>query len=53
MFSSFVLAVLGLELRTYTLSHSLFCEGFFQDGFLQNYLPGWLQTVILVISDSL
>jgi hypothetical protein len=45
-------AVLGFELRTYTLSHSTspFWQWvFFRQG-LTNYLPGWLQTAILLIS---
>jgi hypothetical protein len=41
------LAVLGLELRAFTLSHSagplfiylFFCEGFFRDRVSQNYVP--------------
>jgi hypothetical protein len=53
----FTFVVLGFELRAYTLSHStsapsLFCDGFFRDKFSQTICPGWLQTVILLISAS-
>jgi hypothetical protein len=50
----FFLVVLGLELRAYTLSHSTspFYDGFFQDRVLQTICLGWLQTAILLISDS-
>jgi hypothetical protein len=52
----FFFAILGFELRAYTLSHStspFLVMGFFQIGSL-NYLPGlgWLQTAIILISAS-
>jgi hypothetical protein len=50
----FILAVLRLELRAFTLSHSssLFCEGFFKIGSCGTGCLGWLQTMILLISAS-
>jgi hypothetical protein len=54
-FFFFFWVVLGLELKAYTLSHStspIFCEGFFQGRVSQNYLPGLLWTVILLICAS-
>jgi hypothetical protein len=48
------LAVLGLELRAFTLSHStspIFVKGFSRQG-LENYFLGWLRTLILLISAS-
>jgi hypothetical protein len=52
-FSSFF-AVLGLELRAYTLCHSTssFCDGLFWDRVLQTICLGCLRTVILLISAS-
>jgi hypothetical protein len=50
----FFLAVLGLELRAFTLSHStspIFVKGFSRQG-LENYFLGWLRTLILLISAS-
>jgi hypothetical protein len=47
--------VLGLELRAYTLSHSsspFYCDGFFQERISRTICPGWLQTMILLISAS-
>jgi hypothetical protein len=43
-FFFFFFAVLGFELRAYTLSHSAspFCDGFFQDRISQTICPGWL-----------
>jgi hypothetical protein len=46
-------AVLGLELRAYTLSHStslFFVMGFFEIGSHITICPDWLQTVVLLIS---
>jgi hypothetical protein len=48
-------AILGLELRAYTLSHStspFFCYGFFWDRVFRTICLGWLWTVILLISAS-
>jgi hypothetical protein len=48
----FFFAVLGLELRAYTLSHStspFLCYIFSRWG-LMRYLPGWLRTLILLMS---
>jgi hypothetical protein len=48
----FVCVVLGFELRTYTLSHSTssFLWFFFQDRVSWTICPGWLRTMILLIS---
>jgi hypothetical protein len=53
-FFSFFLAVLGLELRAYILSHSIspFCVRYFQDRVFRTISLGWLQTKILLISAS-
>jgi hypothetical protein len=50
----FFFAVLGLELRAYTLSHStsLFCDKFFLDRTSRTIHPGWLPTTILLLSAS-
>jgi hypothetical protein len=50
----FFFAVLGLELRAYTLSHSTspFLVVVFSRQGLANYLLGWLRNTILVISAS-
>jgi hypothetical protein len=50
----FFFAVLGLELRSYTLSHSpaLYVLGYFRDRVLQTICPGWIWTMILMISAS-
>jgi hypothetical protein len=47
-------AVLLLELRAYTLSHSTnpFCVRCFWDRVSRTICPGWLWTVILLISAS-
>jgi hypothetical protein len=44
-----VCVVLGLELRTFTLSHSnsTFCDGYFQDMVLWTISLGWLQTSVV------
>jgi hypothetical protein len=47
----FLFAVLGFELRAFTLSHStspFFCDGFFWDRVLRTICLGWLQTTILI-----
>jgi hypothetical protein len=47
--------VLGLELRTYTFSHSIspvFVVGFFEIGSHELFLSDWLRTAILLISAS-
>jgi hypothetical protein len=47
--------VLGFELRAYTLSHSttqFFVKSFFKIGSHRTICPGWLQTMILLISAS-
>jgi hypothetical protein len=49
------LAILGLELRPFTLSHStspIFVKGFFEIESCRTICPGWLQTGILLISAS-
>jgi hypothetical protein len=52
------LALLEFELRAFTLNHStsspqpFFGEGFFWDRVSQTICPGWLQTMILLISAS-
>jgi hypothetical protein len=49
------LAVLGLELRAFTLSHSTspsFCDRVFWDRVSWTICLGWLRTVILLISAS-
>jgi hypothetical protein len=52
----FFFAVLGLEVRVYTLNHSaspfcgVFFFFFFRDRVSQNIFLGWLQTMILLIS---
>jgi hypothetical protein len=45
-------AVLGLDLRAYTLNHSTspFLDGFFQDRISQTICLGWLRMVSLLIS---
>jgi hypothetical protein len=52
----FFFAVLGFELRAYTLSYSIspFCDFFFsfQDRVLWTICPGWLWTISLLISSS-
>jgi hypothetical protein len=50
----YIFSVLGLELRAFTLSHSTsyFCEGFFEIGSHGTISPGWLWTMILLISAS-
>jgi hypothetical protein len=50
----FVFAVLGLELRAFTLSHSTspFCDGYFQYKVLRTICLSWLRTSILLISAS-
>jgi hypothetical protein len=51
----FFFEVLGLELRTFTLSHStssIFCEEFFEIRFHRTICQGWLRTTILLISAS-
>jgi hypothetical protein len=47
-------AVLGLELRVFSLSHSAspFCDGYFRDTILWTIYLGWLWTTILLISAS-
>jgi hypothetical protein len=52
--SSFLSSVLGLKLRTFTLSHSAnpFCDGYFRDRVSRTVYLGWLQTRILLISAS-
>jgi hypothetical protein len=47
-------AVWGFELRIYTLNHSVspFLWWVFQDRVLRTICPGWLWTVILLISPS-
>jgi hypothetical protein len=55
LFVCFVLfAVLELELRAFTLSHSTspFCDSYFQDRVSQTTCLGWLRTSILLISAS-
>jgi hypothetical protein len=56
MFSIFFvcLAVLGFELRAYTLTHSnnSFCVRYFHDRVLWTICPDWLWTSILLISAS-
>jgi hypothetical protein len=42
--------MLGLELKDCTLSTLYFCDGFFQDRVSWTICPGWLRTVILLIS---
>jgi hypothetical protein len=46
----------GLELRAYSLSHSIspffVCDGFFRDRVLITICLGWLQAAILLISAS-
>jgi hypothetical protein len=52
-FSFFV--ILGFELRAFTLSHStspIFVKRFLRRGSLELFALGWLQTTILLISDS-
>jgi hypothetical protein len=53
-FLLFVFSVLGFELRAYTSNHSTspFSEGFFWDRVSWIICPGWLQTMILLISAS-
>jgi hypothetical protein len=54
-FIYFILAVLGFELRAYTLSHStslILCWVFFQGRVSWTICPGWLWTSILLISAS-
>jgi hypothetical protein len=48
------LAVLGLKLRAFTLSHfaSPSCDGCFWNRVSQTICQGWLQTAILLISAS-
>jgi hypothetical protein len=50
----FFLAILGFELRVYILSYSTspFCVGFFWGRVSWTVCPGWLRTVILLISAS-
>jgi hypothetical protein len=51
----FFLAVMGLKLRAFPLSHStspIFCDRVFQDRVLRTSCPGWLWTAILLISAS-
>jgi hypothetical protein len=51
----FFFVVLEFELRAYTLSHStspFFVKGFSIQGLLELFAPGWLPTVILLISAS-
>jgi hypothetical protein len=51
----FCFAVLGLELRAYTLSHStntFFMKDFFQDRVSQTICPGLLRMTILLIFAS-
>jgi hypothetical protein len=46
---------LGFELKAYFLNHSnqsFFCVVFFQDRVSTTICPGWLQTAILLISDT-
>jgi hypothetical protein len=48
-------AVLGFELRAFSLSHStspFFCDGCLQDRVSWTVCPGWLWTMILLISAS-
>jgi hypothetical protein len=49
-FFFFFFAVLGLELRAYTLSHSTspFCDGYFRDRVSRTICPHWLQNSILL-----
>jgi hypothetical protein len=47
--------VLGIESRAFTLSHStipFFCDGYFRDRVSWTLCPGWLQTMIHLISAS-
>jgi hypothetical protein len=51
----FFFAVLRLQLRAFTLSHStspIFCDRVFQNSVSPTIWLGWLQTVILLISAS-
>jgi hypothetical protein len=51
----FFFAVLGLELRAFTLRHSpipIFCDRVFWDRASQTICPGWFRTVILLIFAS-
>jgi hypothetical protein len=51
----FFFSELGLEIRAYTLSHStspFFCDEYFRDRVSRAIYPGWLRTMILLISAS-
>jgi hypothetical protein len=53
--SFFFFAVLGLELKAYTLSHltnPFLCWVFFRDRSHELFACGWLRTAILLISTS-
>jgi membrane-bound metal-dependent hydrolase YbcI (DUF457 family) len=50
LFFFFLFAVLGFELRAYTLSYS--ASPFFRDRVSPTICPGWLGTAILLISAS-
>jgi hypothetical protein len=51
-----IFAVLGFELRAYTVSHStspfFVCDGFFLSRVSGTICPGWLWTTILLVSTS-
>jgi hypothetical protein len=54
LFIYLFIAVLGLELRAFTLSHSTrpFCDGYFQDRVSRTICLGWLRPMTLLNSAS-